>query len=122
MKEKPLLNCTALLEEAKASGHEEAYRTLERNTSYRIGAGVRQMSPNLPSFFVEVLINLCPSFSNVDLVALEKSVTCLRELKARNYVQTCQDGNYVSCEITVPASNLAEEYDKVRTLMKASFR
>jgi hypothetical protein len=121
MKENTLVDTAALLEEAKTSEHQEAYRTLERNPNYRIGVGVRLTPPNPPSFFVEILIYLCPNFSNADLDTLEKSLTCLKELKARNYALTCQDGNCVSCETLVLAPNLAEEYSKVKALMKASF-
>ena len=120
MKENETLDAKALLEEAKASEH-EAYRTLDKNPNFRIGVGVRLTSPNKPSFFVEILIYLCPSFRNADLAVLEKSLTCLKELKARNYALTCQDGNCVSCEATVFAKNLAEEYGKIKALMKASF-
>jgi hypothetical protein len=120
MKEKTSLDAKALLEEAEASEHREAYRTLERKQNYRIGAGVRLSPPNHSTFFVEILIYLCPSFSNADLNTLEKSLTCLKELKARNYALTCQDGNCVSCEAAVPALNLAEEYATVKALMKSS--
>jgi hypothetical protein len=121
MKESKSLDATALLEEAKASEHGEAYRTLNKDQNFRIGVGVRLTPPNQPSFFVEILIYLCPTFRNADLAVLEKSLTCLKELKARNYTLTCQDGNSISCEATVPAANLAEEYGKVKALMKASF-
>jgi hypothetical protein len=121
MKENPLLDAAALLEEAKTSEHQEAYRTLERNPNYRIGVGVRLTPSNSPSFFVEVMVYLCPSFGNADLNVLEHSLTCLKKLKARNYVLTCQDGNCVSCEATVTAPDLPEECGKVKALMKASF-
>jgi hypothetical protein len=120
MKENEPLNAEILLEEAKASEHGEAYLTLDKNPNFRIGVGVR-LTPPKTSFFVEILIYLCPSFKNADLDVLEKSLTCLKELKARNYTLTCQDGNCVSCEATVSATNLTEEYGKVKALMKASF-
>ncbi len=120
MKEKTPLDAAALLEEAKASEHKEAYRTLERNRNYRIGVGVRLAPPNPPTFFVEILIYLCHSFSNADLDALEKSLICLKELKARNYALTCQDGNCISCEAAVSAPSLVEEYTNVKALMKNS--
>ncbi len=121
MKGTPLLDAAALLEEAKTSEHQEAYRTLERKPNYRIGVGVRLTPPNSTSFFVEVIIYLCPSFGNADLDALEQCLTCLKKLKARNYALTCQDGNCVSCETTVIAPDLLREYGKVKALMKASF-
>jgi hypothetical protein len=122
VKESRPLDIKALLEEAKVSEHKEAYKTLDRNPNYRIGFGVRLTPPNaLPSFFVEILIYFCPSRSNANLTVLEKSLTCLKELQARNYVLTCQDGNCISCETAVSAQNLVEEYAAVKSLVKANF-
>ncbi|MBT0158811.1 AsnC family protein [Candidatus Bathyarchaeota archaeon A05DMB-2] len=121
MKTQTPIDAAALLKEAEASEHKEAYRTLERNPNYRIGVGVRLIPPNPPNFFVEILIYLCPSFSNADLDALERSLTCLKELKGRNYALTCQDGNCISCEASLPKQRLAEEYADVKALMKNSF-
>jgi hypothetical protein len=121
MKEGKPLEIKALLAEAKASEHKEAYRTLDRNQSFRIGIGVRLNSPSTPSFFVEILIFLCPSLSIVDLEALEKSLTCLKELQARNYSLIGQDDNCISCETATPVQNLSEEYAAVKSLLKAIF-
>jgi hypothetical protein len=121
MKESEPLDAKALLKAAEASEHGEVYRTLDKNPNFRIGVGVRLTPPNKPSFFVEILIYLCPSFKNVDLTVLEKSLKCLKELKASNCALTCQDGNCVSCEATVSANRLAEEYGKIKAVMKASF-
>ena len=121
MKENKPLDAAALLKTAKTSEQGEAYRTLDKNQNFKIGVGVRLTPPNPPSFFVEILIYLCPSFRNADLDVLEKSLTCLKDLKAENYTLTCQDGNCISCEATVTSGRLAEEYRKVKALMKASF-
>jgi hypothetical protein len=115
------LDAKALVEDAKASEHGEAYRTLDKDLNFRIGIGARLTSPSAPSFFVEILIYLCRSLSTVDLEALEKSLTCLKELQARNYSLIGQDDNCISCETTTPAQNLAEEYTTVRSLLKAIF-
>jgi hypothetical protein len=116
-----MLDATALCEEAKASERKEAYRTLERNPNCRIGVGVRRTPPNATSFFVEVIIYLCPCDGKANIDILEKSLTCLKKLKAIHYSLTCQYDNCISCETTVPSPNLAKEYDKIKTLMKASF-
>ncbi len=121
MKENTPVDATALLEEAETSEHQEAYRKLERHLNYRIGVGVRLTPPKSPSFFVEVMIYLCPSLEIVDLDVLEKSLACLKKLNANHYVVTWQDNNCVSCEAVVPAPNLAEECSKISALMKASF-
>jgi hypothetical protein len=121
MRESKPLDAKTLLEDAKASEHGEAYRTLDKNLNFRIGIGVRLTSPSDPSFFVEILIYLCPSLSIVDLEALEKSLTCLKELQARNYSLIGQDDNCISCETATPAQNLSEEYAAVKSLLKAIF-
>jgi hypothetical protein len=121
MKENQLIDAAALLEKAKTSEHQEAYQTLERNLNYRIGVGVRFTPPKHPSFFVEVIIYLCPCLGNLDLDALDKSLSCLKELKARHYALTCQDDNCILCETAVTAPNLNEEYREIQALMKSSF-
>jgi hypothetical protein len=121
MKESTSIDATALLEEAETSEHQEAYRTLERHLNYRIGVGVRLTPPQSPSFFVEVIIYLCSSLEIVDLDVLEKSLACLKKLKAKHYAVTCQDNNCISCEAVVPAPNLAQEHSKISAMMTASF-
>jgi hypothetical protein len=121
MTQKTPMDTKALLERAKASEHKEAYQTLEKNQNYRIGAGVRLISPDTAHFFVEVLIYLCSSFSDADLEALKKSLRCLEKLKARNYALACQDGNCISCEASVTDQNLVEECNKAKELMKTHF-
>jgi hypothetical protein len=118
LKENTPLAVKALLEEAKASEHKEAYKALDRNPNYRIGIGVRLTSPSSPSFFVEILIYLCPNLTEANLMILEKSLTCLKELQARKYVLTCQDGNCISCETAMPIQNIAKEYATVKSLME----
>jgi hypothetical protein len=121
LKESKPLDAKMLLEEAKASEHKEAYRTLDKNQSFRIGIGVRLNSPSASSFFVEILIFLCPNLSIANLEALERSLTCLKELQARNYSLICQDDSCISCEKTAPVQNLAVEYAAVKSLLKAIF-
>ncbi len=120
------MNCkpadtAALLKKARESEHKEAYQPLDKNRNFRIGIGVRLTMPNSPSFFVEILIYLCPSSSAPDLELLENSLICLKALKARNYTLISQDGNCISCEKTVPVQNLAAEYAAVTALMKSHF-
>jgi hypothetical protein len=122
MKKNPQLETKALLEEAKASEHGEAYKTLNRNPNCRVGLGARLASPGAPSFFIEILIYLCPSSGEADLRVLEKSLKCLKELQARSYSLTCQDDNCISCETTVPEQSLAAEYEVVNSLIKSVFR
>jgi hypothetical protein len=118
MKETKPLGTEALLQEAKTSEHGEAYRALDKNPNFRIGIGVRLTSPNASSFFIEILIHLFSSLNPVNLKALEKSLTCLKELQARNYSLTGQDDNCISCETTKPAQNIAQEYAAVKSLLK----
>jgi hypothetical protein len=118
LKENKKFDIKMLIEEAKASEHREAYRTLDRNLNFRIGIGVRLTPPDAPSFFVEILIYLCPTFSKADLRVLEKCLACLQELQVRNYSLTCQDGNCISCEKAVPSKELTEEYTVVKLLIK----
>jgi len=121
MKENKPLNTKTLLEEAKNIEHKEAYRTLDKNENFRIGIGVRLTPPNAPSFFIEILIYLCPNSTNVNLKTLEKNLTCLKTMQTRNYTLTCQDDNCISCEKTTPTQNLTEEYTTVKELLATIF-
>ena len=121
MKQNTPIGVAALLEEAKASEHKEAYQTLERTVNYRIGRGVRLTPPNPPSFFVEILIYLAPDNGKVDLRVLEKSVSALRELQERGFRALFQDDNCLSCEAQVPAERLTAEYELDKALMKNIF-
>jgi len=108
----------ALRKEADSSEHKEAYKVLEKSKNYRIGVGVRLESTNQPSFFLEVLVYLCPNSPQVDISLLQKNVMFLRELQARGYSLVCQDDNCISCETTVSLQNLASEYETVKMVME----
>ncbi|MGQ9597461.1 MAG: hypothetical protein ACUVUS_08905 [Thermoproteota archaeon] len=113
-----LLNIEALVDEAKASKYGEAYKTLDRSPWHRIGVGVRTESLANCSFFIEILVYLCPASGNPDLKTMRKCIDCLKELKKRGYSLTHQDGECVSCEAIVPAERLVEEYDAVKSLIE----
>jgi hypothetical protein len=95
---------------------------LDKGSNCRVGVGARLTSSGAPSFFIEIIIYLCPSSGETDLQVLEKSLKCLKELKARNYSLTCQDDNCISCETTVPERSLAAEYEAISSLIKSVFR
>lgn len=113
-----LLNHDALVEEAKASKHGEAYKTLDRGLSYRIGIGVRLRSSEDYFFFIEILIYLCPASGDLNLETMEKLLACLKEFEKRGYYLTCQDGECISCETTVSTERLAEEYVAAKSLIE----
>jgi hypothetical protein len=116
------LNFRALIEEANASEHKEAYRLLEKKEAFRIGIGVRVLpSSDIPSFFVEIIVNLCPGLNKVDLQILEKALSCIKALQARAYSLTCQDSHHISCEKNLSEQNLTAEYEIVKSLMTQTF-
>ncbi|MEM2980140.1 MAG: hypothetical protein QW385_02020 [Thermoproteota archaeon] len=121
MEKDDLLKPEALMEEAKASKHGEAYKTLDSGLSYRIGIGARLKSSENYSFFVEILVYLCPASGNLDLETLGKCLACLKELEKRGYSLTCQDGECISCETTVSSERLAEEYATAKSLIEENF-
>jgi hypothetical protein len=118
LRKSKLIDADALIEEAKTSEHKEAYRLLERNRTFRVGVGARVDSSYAPSFFVEIIISLCPNSSEVDLQNLEKTLLCLKALKAREYSLICQDGNCISCERSLSAQSLPTEYEAVKSLVE----
>ncbi len=115
MKETEPIDAYTLLAEAKNLEHKEAYRVQERSRNYRIGVGARLTSSGQPSFFLEALIYLCPNSPTADLTLLEKDLMFMRDLQERGYSLSCQDGSYISCEITVPPQNLATELETIKS-------
>jgi hypothetical protein len=122
MKGTRTIDIQALRKRAESSAHREAYSVLDRSRNCRIGVGVRLESPDQPSFFLEVLIYLCPNLHRVNVSLLEKNVMLLKELQARGYYLVCQDDGSVSCEARVSLQDLDSECEAVRSAVKNTFR
>jgi len=121
MKETHLIDIKVLKSEAETSEHGESYRVLERTRNYRIGVGAR-LGPSGQAFcFLEVVVHLCPSTSEVDTALLEKSLTFLKELQARGYSLSCEDDGSISCEISLTPDNLDTEYEAVKSTVMRIF-
>ena len=121
MKEAHLIDIKVLKSEAETSEHEESYRAIERSHNYRIGVGARLAPSGQAHYFLEVVVHLCPSASEVDIALLEKSLTFLKELRARRYSLSCEDDNSISCETDVTPDDLDTEYEAVKAAIKKIF-
>lgn len=115
MKEKGQIDVQLLKAEAKTSEHGESYGVLERTRNYRIGVGARLGPSGQAFYFLEVVVHLCPSASEVDTALLEKSLAFLKELQARRYSLSCEDDGSISCEIDLSPDNLDTEYEAVKS-------
>ncbi len=120
MKTSKSVNAKDLLRQAKASEHKEAYRPVNKTVNYRVGVGARlPLSPaQSPTFFVEVIINMCPACSKVDLAFLERALTCLKTLEQNGYSLTCQDGNSILCEKLATQQNLQTALENANRVVK----
>jgi hypothetical protein len=118
MKEIKLIDIQVLLAEARNSEHKESYRILGKTNDYRIGAGARIGRSDQPSFFLEVLIYLCPDHVSVDIPLLERKLKFLKELTKRGYSTSCQDSNCIACEITLAPRNLSAEHKAIKSMIK----
>ena len=112
------IDTRALAENAKASKDKETYRTLEKNSAYRIGVGARASSTDALSFFIEVLINLSAKANEVDLAQLEKALQSLKVLHSRGYGLAFEDCNCVSCE-KGPIQDPNEEYLSAKSILRS---
>lgn len=121
MKEYKPIDANELIREAEKSHHKEAYTLLDRNLTFRIGVGARADSSNAPTFFMEIIISLCPNSAEADLQNLEKTLEILKALRARKYSLIFQDDNRISCEKTLPKQSIPKEYEAVKSLMTRSF-
>ncbi|MFX0201473.1 MAG: hypothetical protein ACFFCW_35600 [Candidatus Hodarchaeota archaeon] len=102
------ININSLKKEAK-SKHNEAFQVLARMQNCRVGVGARLESAETPSFFVEVLVNLCTSDRSVNLELVEMNLLLLKQLEKRGYVLNCEEDGSISCELTVSSKNLIAE-------------
>lgn len=104
----------ALIEKAKTSRDQEAYKLLEKTTSYRIGVGARTDPQNPPSFFIEVIVRLSTENDDVNLTRLEKNLHLLKALQMRGYSLTYQDDNSITCEKTIFMREICQEYTEAK--------
>ncbi len=111
MKTNKQVNAKDLLRQAKISEHKEAYQPVNKTVNYRLGIGARlPLLPNQPpTFFVEVIINMCPACGKVDLAFLERALICLKTLEQNGYTLTCQDDNSILCEKLSTEKTLQQE-------------
>jgi len=118
LKETPPIDTEQLFNEARKSEDKESYRLLEKSRTYRIGVGAELLRSDQPSFFFEVVIQLCREYTEVDLSLLEGNLELLKGLKARGYSLSCQDGNFLSCRKKVTQDNMQTEYDSIKLLVR----
>ena len=121
MKETTRIDIKILKSEAETSEHGESYRVLERSPNYRIGVGARLKPSGQVLCFLEVVVHLCPRTPEVDTAFLEKSVTLLKELKARKYSLSCEDDGSISCEINVAHENIDAEHEAIKSIAMSIF-
>jgi hypothetical protein len=117
MNQTKLVDTKALMEAAKDSRDKEAYKLLEKSPLYRIGVGARTNSPNLPSFFIEVIVRLSTENGEVSLPRLQKTLHMLKELQKRGYSLTYQDDNSISCEIATSIHEISQECETAKSLV-----
>ncbi len=86
-----------------------------------IGIGAKNMTLKAPTFFIEIILNLCPKSGKLDLKVIEKCLVCLQKLYAQNYSLTCQDDNTIICDKTIPRNRLEEEYKNVKSFLNKIF-
>ena len=110
MRKTEKINIHTLQEEAEKSEDKEAFTVLAKLPSYRVGAGARLESSANPTFFIEIIVNVCAGHHPVDLSLLEKNLFVLSRLQQREYFLTCEGDGTISCELAVPPQDLTPEY------------
>jgi hypothetical protein len=104
---------------AEASEDKEAYQLIAKNERYRVGAGARLTMPShAVTFFVEIVVNLCPACSKVDLGFLERALKVLKLLGQNGYTLTCQDDNSILCEKLSSEKTLEGEIEAAKEIVK----
>ena len=111
-------NIQALHDRAKRSEDKESFTVLRKNRSWRIGVGARLAQSGQPSFFIEVLIKLCSSHSQVKLKLMQKTLMLLKQLKSKGYSLNCEEDGYISCELNISPQNLIAESEAVNSIVE----
>ncbi|XHH08930.1 MAG: hypothetical protein ACFCUE_15405 [Candidatus Bathyarchaeia archaeon] len=100
---------------AQASEDKEAYQLIAKTGRYRIGVGARlPQHAQTPVFFIEIVVNMCPACSKVDLSFLGKALNVLRSLEQNGYTLTCQDDNSILCEKLTSEKTLQNELEAAK--------
>ena len=117
MREENKINVNSLQEEAEKSEDKEAFTVLARLPGYRVGVGARLEFSN-PTFFVEIIANVCAGHHAVNLNSLKKNLSVLSQLQERGYLLTCEGDGTISCEVAVPSENLKAEYETAISIVE----
>ncbi len=104
---------------AQASEDKEAYQLVTKTEQYRVGVGTRLPQPGqAPLFFVEIVLNMCPACTKVNLDFLQHALTILKMLEQKGYTLTCQDDNSILCEKTATEKTLQSELETAKELIE----
>ena len=103
----PKVETRNLQKMAEASEDKEAYQLMAKTQHYRVGVGARLPATQTPVFFVEIVVNMCPACTKVDLTFLQHALNSLNVLEQNGYTLTCQDDYSILCEKTRHRENLA---------------
>lgn len=110
-----------IVEKAKALRQKEVYKIVDKKANYMIGIGVKNITSKTPSYFIEIVLNLCPKSGKLDLETLEKCLVCLQKLYARDYSLTCQDDSTIICDIIIGRNKLEDEYLSIKSFLNKFF-
>ena len=99
-----VLDVEGLLSESRSAEDGEAFRTILRQSEYRVGVGAR--APG--TLFVEVLLDPFPD-GQVDLEYLGWCLELLRSLQENGYTLSCAPGGGISSERIVEKEVMEKE-------------
>lgn len=122
-KKMPTQNITKeLLKQAEASEHKEAYQNIYKTEHNRVGVGVRLLSTTAPTptFFIEIIINMCPTCTKANLQYMQKALDCLKKLEENSYTLTCQEDNNILCEKTIKQKDLQAASRTAKIILEKS--
>lgn len=111
------IDAQALTDAAKDSEHGESYVVLQGSRDDKIAVGGRIAASDQLTFFMEIVVCLCPDPSDVDLEQMQKKIMFVKKLESRGYSLNCGEGN-ISCERTLTEDDLDEEYEAVSSIIE----
>jgi|GEM_PF-2252193 len=102
------------------SSNGEAYETIERNESYRVGL-VGSSGDVAAQYSIELVLRVFEPSAAVDLPSLERTVHSVRSLQELGYSVCHEDDGWLHCEKRVELHDLRAECERVLNALNGHY-
>jgi len=107
-----------LKEKAMSDELRESYMTLDRESNYKLGVGVRTDETKSPLFFIEVVVSFGDVGDELDIEKQKRRLALLERLKGSDYHLTSEKDNSVVCEKNIEEEKVEHEYKELKKILE----